>query len=271
MTLYTPPLVSIAILDYNRPKEAARLLESIREHAQFTCEVVYVSNGGDQSHVQPWYDSGLITRWVRDRFNAGCGLGTRLAIQACMTTWVMYVQVDQFLSRGVTNEDVGAMFEALAARPNSLYVDLAGNQGQGRFSERALLIRRDRYLSIPGMSECIGGPGPWADHKWTEQLVQEHMAAAGLGFVSLGGPPLFADNGKWSRRTYPCGAETLHSTDEKRLFILKPFKQRLHGFPNLKLNEDEWALALGGKWPKEGRIPEADKPHSFLHWRDRDE
>lgn len=268
MTPYNPPLVSVVVLDYNRPKEAAQLMESLRANLLCASEVVWVSNGGEDRYVSPWFENGLITRWVRNRANWGCGLGMRLAAQACMTPWVILCQVDQFLRAPLTDALLNQLINELRRDDSNLYMDLAGNQGNGRYSERAHLINRERYLSIPGLDQVIGGPGPYADHRWTEQHVQEYMAAAELRFLTLSGAPLFVDNGKWSRRSYPDGAETLHSTDEKRLFILKPFTKRLDGFPNLKLNDAEWELALSGRWPAEGLIPEADKAHSFVHWKD---
>ena len=79
-------------------------------------------------------------------------------------------------------------------------------------------------------------------------------------------PTFFADNGKWSYRSYPDLAETCHSTDEKVLKIIKPFTRRFDDFPNLKLTDAEWAEVLEGRWPVEGKIPEADKPNSFKVW-----
>ncbi len=208
-------------------------------------------------------------RWVRNRVNEGCGLGTRLAYQACMGEWVFYVQVDQFLREDIDEAFVQRMIGCLNANPDALYVDLAGNQGHGRFSERASFMNRARYLAIPGLSEAVGGPGPLANHRWTEQHVQEYMEAEKLTFIMAtppGHPSLFVDNGKWSRRTYPDGAETLHATDTKVLRVLRPFTVRLDGFPNLNLTDEEWGVMLAGEWPAEGKIPEHDKPHSFVAW-----
>ena len=52
------------------------------------------------------------------------------------------------------------------------------------------------------------------------------------------------------------------------LKIVKPLKQRYNDFPNLKLNDLEWEEVLSGKWPSEGKIPEADKHDSFICWKD---
>lgn len=263
---YNQPLVSIVILDFNRSKEASLLIRSLK-HAEFEHEIVYVSNGGEQDYVLDYYWTGKIDRMVLNTRNEGCGLGTRLGFHAALGKYVLYCQVDQWLCRAFYDHELQQIIRYLETNLDFLYADLAGNQGHGVFSERALLIDRLRYLAIPGLEETVGGPGPYADQLWTEQLVQEYMKREYLKILHVT-PLLFGDNGKWSRRTFPCGAETLHSTDEKRLFIIKPFRQRYDNFPNLKLNEEEWKMALNGTWPKEGLIPEADKPHSFIHWRE---
>ncbi len=265
MNEYHEPLVSIGILDYERPKEAELLLCSLKEKALFEHRTVYVSNGGSQDYVKKFYDDGLIDTLILNKVNEGCGLGTRRVFESCVTEWVMYVQVDQYLGTNINDGLIYCMISLLNEESTKmLYFDLAGDQGHGVYSERAHLINRKRYLSIPGLGKTIGGPGPYADHQWTENLVQEYMKTNGLFFRSL---HFFMDNGKVSRRSYPCGGETLHYTDEKRLFCIKPLKRRYDDFPNLKLSETEWQLMLSGQWPKEGLIPEADRSSSFIYWK----
>jgi hypothetical protein len=265
--------LTVALLDYDRPKEAERCLRSIH---QFICveyppQILYLSNGGNQDHARRWYDEGLIDTLVLNRENHGCGIATKQAFQAALTDWVMYVQVDQYAVRPFTVDDLYDVFNTLDQHADTLlYADLAGNQGHGTFSERALLMRRRDYLDIPGMDEVIGGPGPYAQHKWTERHVQDYMKERNLGFLTMN-PFLFADNGKWSQREYGVeygGAITVHATDTKVLKVLKPFSKRADGFPNLHLSDEEWAEMLAGKWPVEGKIPEADKAHSFVVWEE---
>lgn len=263
--------LTVALLDYNRPKEAERCLHSILHHicTEQTPDILYLSNGGSQDHARRWYDEGWINTLILNRQNWGCGVATKQLFQAALTDWVLYVQVDQYAVRPYTLSDFQSNIKALTLHSDEiLYLDLAGNQGHGRFSERAFLMRRRDYLDIPGLDNVIGGPGPYAQSKWTERHVQDYMEERGLGFISLN-PLLFADNGKWSEREYGPeygGAVTRHSTDEKRLFIIKPFSKRADGFPNLNLNDEEWEQVLAGKWPVEGKVPEADKPHSFIVW-----
>ena len=259
------PRVSVAILDFNRPKETELLLKSLEKYAKFEHEVVYLSNGGEQEYVWEFYEQGYIDKLILNKKGNGCGLGTRQLFQSCMGEFVMYVQSDQFLFQEMSDIHISQMIDALDKNPNSFYVDLANNQGGGKFSERAGFFNRKRYLNLPKIDEIVGGPGPLANHQWTENYVQEYMAENGLTFFTGNGCFFFGDNGKWSQREYPCGGETLHSTDEKVLKIIKPLKQR-YDFPNLKLSELEWSEVLSGNWPVEGKIPEADKRHSFKVW-----
>ncbi len=263
MTPYTPKLLSVAILDHHRPQELATLLESLGKHVQVPVDIVYHHDGPSESAGVPWELLTSINTFIAGSTPRGCGIATRQLFQACMTPYIMYVQVDQFLVQPFT-QDVFEVCVKLLENPSTFYVDLAGNQGRGRPSERALLMRRKDYLGIPGIDDVIGGPGPYADHPWTEAALQEHMAKNNLRFATLN-PTFFADNGKWSRRSYACGGQTRHATDEKTLFIEKPLRQR-YDFPNLKLSDAEWREVLEGRWPIEGKIPEADKASSFKVW-----
>lgn len=260
MTSYSPNRLSIAILDHERPEEFKRLVASLENHLDINADIVYCHDGHLPEYARAAAFEGDLDTVISTKWARGCGIQTRQLFQACMTEYVLYCQVDQYLIRPFTDQVLDGCINVLSD-PTVFYVDLAGNQGHGRPSERALLMRRKDYLNIPGIDEIIGGPGPYADHKWTERHLQDHMQERGLRFATIN-PLFFADNGKWSRRAYPCGGETLHSTDEKVLMILKPLKQR-YDFPNLRLNDAEWTEVLEGRWPVEGKIPETDKPHSF--------
>lgn len=260
--------LTVCLLDYNRPKESERCLRSIHQHFTIPRDqwrVLYLSNGGWGDHARQWFYEGLIDTHVMNQRNWGCGVAMKQMAQAALTEWVMLVQTDQYAIRPYTEEEMGFHLSFLATAPNVLYFDLAGDQGHGKASERALLINRRRYLDLPGFDDVIGGPGPFAQSKWTEAHMQEHCG----GFVSTS--MLFADNGKWSERDYGAAygnARTRHSTDEKKLFILSPFARRADGFPNLNLTNAEWDEVLTGRWPLEGKVPEADRRHSFLCWPD---
>lgn len=264
--------LTVCLTDYNRPRESERCLRSIHQH--FTLprdqwQLLYLSNGGECDYARRWYDEGLIDTHLVNHTNWGGGIALKQAAQAALTKWVMLVQTDQYVIRDLSRQELDSYTDHLhvwGLQPDSrvLYMDLAGNQGHGRASERALLIDRRRYLDLPGLDEVVGGPGPFAQQKWTEQHLQEECQ----GFCSSG-VPLFADNGAWSERDYgPAygNAKTRHRTDTKRLWVLSPFSRRADGFPNLTLSDSEWDEVLSGRWPPEGKIPEHDKPHSFLVW-----
>lgn len=259
--------LTVCLLDYNRPKESERCLRSIRQHFSIPRDqwrVLYLSNGGNQDKARQWYDEGLIDTLVLNKRNWGCGIAMKQMAQAALTKWVMMVQTDQYVVRSYTEAEFDDQLDFLIGQPNAFYLDLAGNQGQGRASERAHLVNRRRYLDLPEMDDVIGGPGPFAQSKWTERHLQDcniQFATASL--------PLFADNGAWSERDYGPeygNAKTRHRTDTKRLWILSPFSRRADGFPNLNLTDEEWVEALEGRWPAEGKIPEKDKAHSFVAW-----
>jgi hypothetical protein len=259
------PKFSIAILDFNRQKESRILLDSIKQNAKFPHEIIYLSNGGEQDYVLDYYKNGEIDRLILNQKGGGCGIGTRQLFQSCLSDWIFYVQVDQYLAAQIGEQGANSLVEFLEKNPDYFYVDLAGDQGRGNPSERASFFNRKRYLSMPKIDQIIGGPGPYADSQWTENYLQEYMKENNLKYLTGGNTYCFVDNGKVSRREYPCGGETIHYTDEKTLFIIKPLKQR-YSFPNLNLTDSEWEEVLSGNWPKEGKIPEADKKHSFKVW-----
>jgi len=264
--MYTEPKLSILILDFLREKEANLLIQSLQDNLKFRAKIIYLSNSLNCDYAKKFLDEGKIDQLIINKENLGCGISTRQLFHSSMSEFSLYCQVDQWLGREFTEDMFNHITDSMY-RDGYYYCDLAGNQGHGQFSERAFLIRTKNYLNIPHIDEIIGSPGPYANYKWGEKHVQEFMKGNGLKFSSIK-PSLFVDNGKVSRRTYPCGAETLHYTDEKRLFILKPFKQKYYDFPNLQLTEPEWEVALSGNWPKEGLIPEKDKNNSFIYWKD---
>jgi hypothetical protein len=257
------PLVSIVILDFQRQKEADLLLHSLKEYAPFDYEIVYVSNGGRQDYVKQYYEDGEIDRLVLCHENEGCGVGTRLGFHAALGKYVLYVQVDQFLCRELTQQHVDAIVTFLTSNPQCLYVDFAGDQGHGNFSERAFFIERLRYLSIPKLEETIGGPGPYANTPWTEELAQNYMRDNGLSFISAQ-PLYFADNGQNSIRTNPDGSIWMHYPDTKQLWLIQgPVKER-YIYP--RLNDTEWASVLETQSWEAGKIPEEEVKESFHVW-----
>lgn len=253
----------ILVLDYNRPKESDLCLHSIRNHAKFDYNIIYLSNGGAQDYVIDYYNRGYIDKLILRKDNSGCGLGTRELFNDFNidSEYVFYVQCDQFMVRDVTKEEVEYYISNI--KNDIAYIDLAGNQGHGKYSERAHFISKNFYNKIPNTR---GGPGPYANEKWTEESLQDYMKENNLNFLSIN-PLVFKDNGKISYRQFPCGGETMHFTDTKQLWILKPLKQKYTDWPNIELNDQEWELVLTNKWIN-GNIPEKLRKHSFKYWQD---
>lgn len=258
MTPYNPPLLSVAILDHRKPEELVRLLDSLDQFLQVPAEIVYVHDGPEieKAHLDR-IDTVILTKESQ-----GCGLQTRRLFQVCMSRYVLYCQVDQYLVRPFTQSIFDKCCEILG-NPDTFYVDLAGNQGHGRPSERALLTLRHRYLNIPGLEQTIGGPGPYADHPWTEALLQNHIHNSNLRFATLT-PPFFADNGVWTIRVQPDGSKVKMRTDTKALWWETVPREKFV-FPDL--TDEEWQLSFDGKWVG-GTVPEKYKAHSFNHWGD---
>ncbi len=255
-------MITYAILDYNRPKESELCLKSIHKHSKFPFNIVFLSNGGNQDYVMDFYKQGLIDKLILRKENSGCGLGTRECFNDfdLNSKYIAYIQSDQFLCRDFEKSELEGYLYLLYTN-QFFYIDMAGNQGNGRFSERAFLMPKSYYQTIPN---TIGGPGPLANHKWTEQSVQEYIERNKFKFHST--LLLFADNGKHSIREYPCGGQLLMETDTKKVFIVKDIVKRVD-FPNIHLTDYEWELILSNSWIN-GTIPEQHRQHSFIYWKE---
>lgn len=254
-------LITYLVLDYERPQESELCLNSLKICSKFDYEVVYLSNGGNQDYVYDYYKQGLIDKLILRKKNSGCGLGTRELFNDfnLKNDYVIYVQCDQFLCRTFSEAELKYYIGFLETN-QYFYIDLAGNQGHGNYSERAHLISKSNYNKIPN---GIGGPGPYADSIWTEKYVQDYIKNNNLNFFTTK-TLLFMDNGKASRREYPCGGVLMQHTDTKAVYIEKPIKNRID-FPNVKLNDNEWTKILNGEWVN-GTVPEGHKDSSFVCW-----
>ena len=257
-------MLSFLVLNYNRPKETELCLKSIKQFTRFNHEVVLLNNGGeDHAAIFSFFNQGLIDKLILRNKNSGCGMGTRELFNDFNldNDYVVYVQCDQFMVRDFTIEEFNSYKEALEKNKIAVHVDLSGNQGNGRYSERAHLTSKKFYNSIPNSK---GGPGPFANELWTEESIQNFYKQNNLKFFVAN--LLFADNGKISIREYPCGGRLIQYTDTKEVIIDSPIKKRID-FPNVKLTDGEWDCILNGTWIN-GTIPEGHKNNSFLCWKD---
>jgi len=261
--MYTEPLLSILILDFLKKREAEILIQSLQDNLKFKAKIIYLSNSPNCDYAKKFLNEGKIDTLIVNKTNVGCGVATRQLFRASMSPFSIYCQVDQYLSRPFEEVRFNSLANQLSY-PNLFYIDLAANQGNGLFSERSFMIQTHKYLSIPDINMVTGSPGPYSDQKWGEKHVQDYMKEKNLFFYTTK-PLYFSNNGKSSIRSYLCGGITLHYTDSKNLFIIKPLKQRYNNFPNLNLTDKEWDLVLSGQWVN-GTIPERDKPYSFTYF-----
>jgi glycosyltransferase involved in cell wall biosynthesis len=256
-------LVTIAVLNFNRPKETELCLRSIQQYAQFKKEVILVNNGGEDSDIiYSFYKQGLIDKLILRKENKGCGWGTRECYNDFNpdSDWILYVQCDQFMGKVLDQETIDNYIKYLENK-HAYCIDLAGNQGRGRFSERASLMNKSFYNSIPN---TVFGPGPMANGKWTEQVVQEYFESPLHKYKIALGKYCFFDNGKESIRDYPCGGRLKMFTDSKQVFIEKPITKRID-FPNVAFSDSDWEKVLNGTWTN-GAIPEGNLKDSFVYW-----
>ena len=251
-------MTEILILDYNRPKELLELVLSLEKFALFEKKVVILNNGGDGSQADSLQEAGLVDEVIHNQINVGCGLGTIQLFSQCKSKYAFYIQVDHELIAPIYDADISG-FENLIEEKGFDYVDCAGDQGHGNYSERAQFIGRDYYLSIP---KSAGGPGPLDDLVWTEESVQNASPKFYTIRLSNGYPP-FLDKGKDSVRSNPDGSIWKHHPDTKVVYCLKKPTERF-SFP--PLSEAEWQIALDGGWPEEGRIISAWEDNSFEVW-----
>lgn len=255
-------MTEILILDYNRPEELFALLKSIKSHCKFEKKVVVLNNGGDHAAADEYWGDGLSDEVIHNSINIGCGAGTVQLFSRCKSEYAFYIQVDHYLTCDITEKTIDMMVEHLKDEKVA-YIDVAGNQGNGVYSERAQFINRDFYLTIP---KSFGGPGPLDDLVWTEACVQNYLEDEGLSFVTLNssfGRPIFMDRGRSSVRSNPDGSEWKHFPDTKRVFCLKK-PTETYTFP--PLSDDEWVIAKAGEWPEDGKIIDAWKGNSFEVW-----
>ena len=259
------PVLSYLILDFLRPEESKKCIESLYEYTRFPFKIIYLSNGGgyeNQEYVLDYYWRGLIHQLILNKENSGLGYGTTDLFRFCDTSHAIYVQSDQFLRRTFAKDELDYLISLLDSTDNSKTIksiSLAGNNAQGQYSERAHLIRTDFYNSISDKPNF--GAGPYHDGMWNEEYIQKYYKEH--DFIHYIYPDLiFADNGCWAVRQNPDGTIIRHRTDTKQVWFNSVPKQR---FIHPPLNDFEWELALQGKWVN-GTVPVNAIKDSFRFW-----
>jgi hypothetical protein len=266
------PQFQFLILAYERQQESQILLDSIARRVKIPREnywVTYLDNGSqDHDKVLEWYKSGLIDQVVLRRKNTGGSWGMVDLANLCQSEYAFLVQNDQFLIEDINEMIIDGLILGLGS---SKIVDVAGFQaGAGKFSDRASFVRVSDYKEWTKNLENYG-PGYEGNHEdkelndHNEGKVQKlfeknNWKVCGTSHI------LFGNNGKWSVRKNRDGSIWKHSTDEKRQFLLSgPVKEK-SSYP--RFNEEEWNYVLTNQsWP-DGQIPEGEKQHSFLYWKE---
>lgn len=261
-------MTEILILDYNRPAELNGLVYSLNKHCKFDHKIVVLNNGG-QRYADNLLNQGkihkVIHKVIHNDINIGCGAGTVQLFSQCLSEFAFYIQVDHRLAMDLTEDFVNYMSAAIRNK-SVFYFDLAGNQGHGKYSERAQFIGVKDYLMIP---KSFGGPGPLQNLLWSEESVQNYIIENKLNFISVYGDidgesiSPFVDCGWSSVRSNPDGSIWEHKPDTK---LLKCIKKPTEKFTYPKLTNSEWEVALAGEWPKDGAIPEMEIDSSFEVW-----
>jgi len=258
--------ISYLVLDYMRPYESELCLRSLKDNTKFECPVIYLSNGGNQDYVWEFYKEGWIDKLILNKENEGLGFGTTDLFKICKSQYAIYVQNDQYLGREYIEEEldkqIAMLGNVLEDKKVIGSISLAGDQCQGKYSERAHIIMPELYNSIPNMPN--GGAGPYHHIEWNEGHIQKWYEEE--GFTHHIWPDiLFGDNGAWSYRKNPDGSEWRHRTDLKKLWLIKgPVKEK-YVYP--KLTEEEWNGVLVDQTWEEGKIPEQEVKDSFQVWR----
>ena len=252
-------MLSFLVLDYYRPQETKTCLKSIRDNCKVDHQIYYLNNGALDYYPYDYLKQGLCDILISRRVNNGGGYGTEDLYKICDTEFAVYVQCDQWLNMPICQKDLDIFSYGLSLGHSC--IDLAGAQcGEGIYSERANLMSVELYNSIKGKPH--GGPGPFGDYEHNEGYIQRYFKENNMtvGHVT----PYFANNGKWSIREHPCGGITKHSTDEKKLYVIKRPTSKTN---SIGIGEEDWKKVVNGEW-NDGNIPREWMAHSFKYWEE---
>jgi len=257
--------LTIGILDFFQEKESEQLLRSLKENLLIKANILFIDNGTPTNYSKRFLEEGLIDELIVNEENLGCGPATVQMYDVCKTPYLIYVQSDQKLIQKIDAEGINAMIKIL---DEYHCIDMAGNQCQGKFSERANMMNVDFYKNIP--KKTLGGPGITNSKKYVEEWVQEYFIDNNC-LIAHVKPTIFSDEGYYSVRQLskedPCILK--HSCWTKEIWLLtEPPKKKYEVYP--PLNEEEWEKLINGDFPKwknneRGYVPEAWKDNAFTN------
>lgn len=260
MAEYKAPILTVAVLSFNKEQETRLCLESLRRHLKVPeSQIVLLENGSEAEYPWAFYREGLCDVVIIKRRGCGGGVGQTDLFRFSPSPYTLFVQCDQVLQYDITPKtfiDLMCLLEPLSPEDNGHYqvVDLNGDQsGRGVWTDRAHLVKTEWFNGLGPFPN--GGPG-LDDVPWNEAYLQTKVTPRRICHVQ---PTLFRDIGKWSVREAGDGLYR-HECDTKRLYILKKPTYRTEVYP--PFNDAEWERVLAGQWV-DGDIPEQWKPHSF--------
>ena len=254
MTSYKPPILTIAVLSFNKERETRLCLESLRTHIKVPeSQMVLLENGGDSDYPWTMYKEGFCDTVIVKRRGFGGGVGQTDLFRFSPSPYTLFVQCDQVIRYDLSAKTFIEMTCLL--EPNMYDVlDLNGDQsGRGVWTDRAHMVRTEWFNGLGPFPN--GGPG-LDEVPWNEAYLQTKVDPRRICHIK---PALFADIGKWSVREAGDGLFR-HSCDEKRIYVLKKPSYRTEVYP--PFNDEEWTRVLAGEWV-DGDIPEAWRHNSF--------
>ena len=259
------PKFQFLILDYNREQQSSILLKSLTENVKCPREdfwVTYLCNGSlNNEWPFKWYNDGVIDQLIIRRKNTGGSWGMVDLASICQSEYAFLLQNDQYLIREINNNTVNYFIESLEAKFK--LIDLNGFQaGQENFSDRASFVKISDYR---GWVKNLNNYGPgYEGGEHNEHEIQEIFKKNKYKIANFG--LFFADNGKWSFRQNKDGSTWKHQTDTKKQYYISGEIKEKSVYP--KFTDEEWNYVLTNQsWP-DGQIPEREKEHSFLFWKE---
>lgn len=275
---YTEPELTVVVLDYQKPFETAKCLDSIKRFVKIPHKVIYCHNGIEEYPYRFFSnqsEEGEIDVLIMNRHNVGLGIGTRNLMANVFSEYVLYLQNDQFLTSDLTLDMFSDIKDILNGSVPSLgnvkSVSLAGAPcGCGIYSERAHIIKSDFYKSLitKGLVSFYGA-GPWHnDGKgWAEGNIQDFYKVSGYQHLtSFTCYQIVMDFGCFAVRQNGDGSIWCHRTDTKKLWHIDGVIRDLSGnYPKFTDLEKKFVLS-GFGWP-DGKIPQSEVTHSFEAWK----
>lgn len=255
--------LSFLVLDYNRPVELRKTLSSIRERVKISdYQIIVHANGGEQSYHIEYYKQGLIDKLILNKWNNGAGYGCSDLFNYCNTEWAFYLEGDQLFIRDFTDEEL-AKWKKSFNSPKVKFISPVGLATGGQFTQRAFFTNVPFYKEL-AKNMPNGGPGYYKDRDTNEHFVQVYIEQNDLILVTPA--TLCIDLGCYSVNENPDGSVWLHRTDTRAVALVRgPVKEKWN-YPNF--SDQEWENVILGEFWEDFKIPEKDKPHSFIFWKD---